>query len=63
MKIGTEVTVQRDEKKYPPRGTWLWYRGKKGVVTGTSLGEIGVSFSRGSTADSWFRRYELKERK
>ncbi|QFG11564.1 hypothetical protein PBI_BOGOSYJAY_51 [Mycobacterium phage BogosyJay] len=63
MKIGTKVTVERDEKKYPVRGTWRWYRGKKGVVTGTAGGEIGVSFSGGKSADAYFHSYELTERK
>lgn len=63
MRIGTKVVVQRDEAKYPPRGSWKFYRGKRGVVTGTSLGEIGVSFNKGSSADAWFKRYELKELK
>lgn len=62
MKIGTRVIVERDEKKYPPRGSWKFYRGKKGVVTGTSQGEIGVSFSNGHQADAWFQRHELSER-
>ena len=44
MKIGTQVIVQRDEKKYPSRGTWPRFRGKRGTVTGTSHGEIGVVF-------------------
>ena len=63
MKIGTEVTVARDEQKYPPRGTWPLYRGKRGVVTGTSGGEIGVSFTKDNHADAWFQRHELTERK
>ena len=63
MKIGTKVIVQRDEAKYPPRGSWKFYRGKRGVVTGTAHGEIGVSFSGGDTADAFFHRYELTERK
>lgn len=63
MKIGTKVVVERDESKYPSRGTWPRFRGKKGVVTGTAHGEIGVSFDGGPVADAWFQRYELTERK
>ncbi|AMO44019.1 hypothetical protein BJD46_gp51 [Mycobacterium phage Bactobuster] len=65
MKKGTKVTVERDEKKYPARGTWKWFRGKKGtVVTGVIGGdEYGVSFSNGDSADAYFKRYELTERK
>lgn len=69
MKIGTKVIVQRDEKKYPSRGTWPRFRGKKGTVSGTSHGEIGVQFCNDNAfepkngADAWFQRYELTERK
>ena len=63
MKIGTLVVIERDEKKYPPKGSWKDFRGRKGVVTGTSLGEIGVSFNRGDTADAWFLPREVKARK
>lgn len=69
MKIGTQVIVQRDEKKYPSRGTWPRFRGKRGTVTGTSHGEIGVvfcadyAFTTAKRADAWFQRYELTERK
>lgn len=60
MKIGTRVIVERDETKYPSRGSWPRFRGKRGTVTGTSLGEIGVSFSGGKEAEAWFQRYELR---
>ena len=63
MKKGTCVTVQRDEKKYPPRGSWKLFRGRNGTITGTAGGEFGVSFSGGDSADAYFKRYELKERK
>lgn len=63
MKKGTKVVVERDEKKYPARGTWPLFRGKKGVVTGASGGEYGVSFSGGSSADAYFKPHELTERK
>lgn len=62
MKIGTRVRVERDETLYPSRGTWPRFRGRRGVVTGTSMGEIGVSFSTdpNNPTDAWFQRYELK---
>ncbi|AHG23834.1 hypothetical protein CH25_gp52 [Mycobacterium phage EagleEye] len=62
MKVGDKVTVERDEEKYPDRGTWSWFRGKKGVITGIAGSEIGVSFSGGSSADAYFKPYELTER-
>ena len=63
MKIGTRVKVERDEEKYPPKGYWKRVRGKTGVVTGTSHGEIGVSFEDDGVTDAWFHPYELKVRK
>ncbi|ARQ94597.1 hypothetical protein SEA_JOURNEY13_46 [Mycobacterium phage Journey13] len=67
MKKGTKVIVQRDETKYPARGAWCRFRGKKGVVTCVVRGrgpvEYGVSFSGGDSADAYFKRYELTERK
>ncbi|ATN92178.1 hypothetical protein SEA_TIPSYTHETREX_48 [Mycobacterium phage TipsytheTRex] len=67
MKKGTKVVIQRDETKYRSRGTWKQFRGKKGVVTcevrGAGPVEYGVSFSGGDSADAYFKRYELTERK
>ncbi|QFG04628.1 hypothetical protein PBI_KEZIACHARLES14_52 [Mycobacterium phage Keziacharles14] len=67
MKVGTRVTVERDEKKYPPRGTWRRFAGKTGVVTAVVRGggpvEYGVSFSRSGDTDAYFKAYELTERK
>lgn len=63
MKIGTRVIVQRDETKYPSKGSWPQFRGRKGVVTCNNDGEIGVSFCQGTTADAYFQPYELTERK
>lgn len=65
MKKGTKVIVQRDETKYPPKGTWPWYRGKKGVVVTNLIhpSEYGVSFTGGDSADAYFKEYELTERK
>jgi hypothetical protein len=32
FQVGDAVRVQRDEIKYPPRGTWTRHRGKPGFV-------------------------------
>ncbi|ASR86154.1 hypothetical protein SEA_BOBSWAGET_48 [Mycobacterium phage BobSwaget] len=67
MRKGTKVVIQRDEKKYPAKGTWKQFRGKKGVVTcevrGAGPVEYGVSFSGGDSADAYFKSYEMSERK
>ena len=64
MKKGTRVVVERDESKYPSRGTWPWFRGKTGVVTSEVRGagpvEYGVSFTKDDHADAYFKRYELR---
>ncbi|BBC43875.1 hypothetical protein [Mycobacterium phage GS4E] len=67
MRKGTKVVIERDETKYPTRGTWRWFRGKTGVVTAVITGvgatEYGVSFSKDLHSDAYFKRYELTERK
>ncbi|KRD08622.1 hypothetical protein ASE48_08655 [Mycobacterium sp. Root265] len=64
MKAGTKVLIQRDEKKYPARGTWKQFRGKKGVITCINTDEFGVSFAPGGgNTDAYFKGYELTERK
>jgi hypothetical protein len=70
--VGTRIRVERDESKYPSRGTWGQFRGKLGTVVEVNLGEYGVSFGKvtprksrpGSfdwnSADvAWFQPYEL----
>lgn len=49
VKIGTRITVTRDETRWPSRGSWPRWRGRTGtVVSGTSLEgsacEYGVVF-------------------
>jgi hypothetical protein len=66
VKKGTKVVIERDETARPARGTWRWFRGKKGVVTcwvrDAGPVEYGVSFSGGDSADAYFKKYELTER-
>ncbi|AER48761.1 hypothetical protein CM07_gp54 [Mycobacterium phage Alma] len=67
MKVGTKVTVERDEEKYPSNRVWRQFSGKTGVVTTVVRGvgpvEYGVSFSKDSDTDAYFKAYELTERK
>lgn len=68
---GDIVKISRDEKLYPPRGTWPKYRNRVGtVVNPCTQGEVGVAFQRtwrdednklkwqGSDT-TWFMPYEL----
>jgi hypothetical protein len=70
--VGTIVRVERDETRYPPKGTWARYRGRVGrVVTihrehfpsGRVYVEIGVCWAlndhRHGQADSWFLPTEV----
>ena len=59
MKKGDRVRLERDEVKYPVRGTWRWYRGKTGRFIVRNSDEYGVSFSKDDNVDAWFKRYEL----
>ncbi|QFG04531.1 hypothetical protein SEA_JEEVES_56 [Mycobacterium phage Jeeves] len=67
MKIGTRVVIERDEEKYRSNSVWRRFAGKTGVVTavvrGVGLTEYGVSFSKDTHTDAYFKRYELTERK
>lgn len=70
LTIGQKVEVQRDERRYPSRGTWPAYRGKIGtVVIADNLGEVGIVFGatrrrpdgslHGDDSPSWFAAHEL----
>jgi hypothetical protein len=51
--VGTRVRIERDETRYPSRGTWGQFRGKTGTVVEVNrdrkrphLTEYGVSFGK-----------------
>jgi hypothetical protein len=44
--VGDRVRIERDETKYPSKGTWPYYRGKTGTVVEINLGEYGVVFTK-----------------
>lgn len=63
---GTVVKVQRDESRWPSRGTWPRFRGRVGTVVQYVHGEYGVSWDANphptkEGASSWFLPHELKE--
>jgi hypothetical protein len=54
--VGTRIRVERDETRYPSRGTWPQFRGKTGTVVEINrdrkrphLTEYGVSFGKTRT--------------
>ena len=69
IEVGTVVRIERDETKYPSKGTWPQFRGRTGTVVEFNLGEIAIgktlpaSGRRGGNmagnAVTWFRPYEL----
>jgi hypothetical protein len=67
IQVGTPVIVQRDESRYPPRGTWSQFRGKTGIVVevnqaGGGATEYGVGFGKARRVAAWFLAHELVAR-
>lgn len=58
---GDRVRVERDERRWPSKGTWPKYRGREGTVVAISRsdGEYGVSFNRSHDNITWFALHEL----
>lgn len=61
---GTKVRIERDENRYPARGTWPQFRGRTGTIvdintTNNSPTEYGISFTKNSRAEYWFKAHEL----
>ena len=51
--VGTRVRIERDEKRYPSKGTWPQFRGKTGTVVQVNvdrerphLTEYAVTFGK-----------------
>jgi hypothetical protein len=65
MEVGMRVKIERDEKKFPPRGTWRWFRGRTGTLleinkSGKGPWEYGVSFGDAAHVEAWFKRHEVR---
>jgi hypothetical protein len=76
VNVGDRVRMERDETRYPSRGTWPQFRGRTGTVIEVNtdrrrprLTEYGVVFGAtrsrpdGSLAGSgttWFKAYEMQ---
>lgn len=66
MNIGDRVKIERDEKQYPVRGTWRYFRNKYGELTeinknGKGPWEYGVQLEGWGLV--WFKKYEIRELK
>jgi len=73
-KVGNKVRLERDETKYPVRGSWARNRGKTATVVeinraGKGPTEYAVAFGRltpdedgryHTTDKTWFRAWELR---
>ncbi len=71
--VGDRVKIERDESRYPSRGTWPRFRGRKGTVVQINGDEFGVIFGKvweradrpgvprwdGDDVVTWFKAYEL----
>jgi hypothetical protein len=72
LTVGTPVRIERDETRYPPKGTWPRFRHKTGTIVEINLGEYGVAIGktlpasgkRGGSmkggAVTWFQPYEVR---
>ncbi len=67
ISVGTRVRVERDETRYPSRGTWPRFRGKTGTVVEINedrkrphLTEYGVVFTKVSVPSSPNARRALR---
>jgi hypothetical protein len=68
---GDRVRIERDETRYPSKGTWPQFRGRVGTIVEINLDEYGVvfgkvtprtdgrgKFSHGDIV-TWFKRHEI----
>jgi hypothetical protein len=52
MNVGDQVRIERDETRYPPKGTWPQFRGRTGTIVEINLDkrphltEYGVAFGK-----------------
>lgn len=64
--VGDLARIERDENRYPPKGSWPRFFGKTGTVIEVNadrnrphLTEYGISFTKRPRTDAWFKLYEL----
>jgi hypothetical protein len=73
VNVGDKVRIERDETRYPPKGTWPQFRGKTGTIVEINGDEYGVCFGKVAKAPkshrralnwnaadvAWFKAYEI----
>jgi hypothetical protein len=60
FQVGDVVRVERDEQRFPARGTWSRYRARVGVVAvADNDGEVGVELTPYAHTRTWFLPHEL----
>jgi hypothetical protein len=60
MNVGAKVVIERDETRYPCKGSWPRFRGREGTVVQINDDEHGVSFNKDlSRPDAWFKAHEI----
>jgi ribosomal protein L21E len=46
VNLGDRVRIERDEIRYPSKGTWPQFRGRTGTVVEVNADEYGVVFAK-----------------
>jgi hypothetical protein len=72
VKVGDHLRIERDETRYPSKGTWPSFRGTTGTIVEFNLGEVGVCFTKvtprtdgrgnfryDTKSVAWFQPYEV----
>lgn len=60
LRVGDRVRVERDESRWPSKGSWPRYRGKTGtVIVASNYGEVGVDLNHQQKVTAWFLPHEL----
>jgi hypothetical protein len=73
LQLGGQVRIERDETRYPSKGTWPQFRGRRGTIVLINGDEYGVVFGKvwpradrpgvlrwsGEDVITWFKAYEL----
>jgi hypothetical protein len=75
LRVGQQVRIQRDETRYPSKGSWPRFRGRIGTIVEINGDEYGVvftavtprtgrrgSFDYDSTSVAWFKGYEITQK-